>query len=334
MPESKPAELRRMDRTDFSWIASSKILRWKSWFYQGLVPKLSERGPLEAGAELERISHWINKYWPMRLREIRKAVRRNRVACDAPWDEHDVTHGLATQMLRYLARDCVLDCIPPHDWSEVFTVSGFDHLEDATGQGQGAILLGSHLGGHLAGVHWMIDHGVPLRMLVQRPRNVSRRLNSWFDEDHPTCTQREIFLKRDMSPSEAARRMTDARRLIRSGQCVYINCDIPWSGQNTDTYRFLGKPVRLQSIWIDLAGILGCPVISVMCRQKLGGRFELKFGEPMVINPREPREIAFNEAIRNLEKSILSYPHDAIAHLTWPHFRPHRGPSVTSEPVD
>lgn len=328
MPKSSPDGPPKIERLDLSWLASSKILRWKSWFYEGLVPQLSKRGPLEAGAELERVSYWINKCWPMRWREIRKAVRRNRVACDAPWAEQEVTRGLATQMLRYLARDCILDTIPPYDWSEVFTVSGYEHIQNALSQGQGIILLGSHLGGHLAGLHWMIDHGVPLRMLVQRPRNVSKRLNQWFDEDHPTCTQREIFLKREMTATEAARRMTDARRLIRSGQCVYVNCDIPWTGPNTDAFRFLGKPVRLQSIWIDLAGILGCPVISVECRQKPGGHFELKFDEPMIVNPREPRQIVFDHALGNLESSILQYPNDAIAHLTWPHFRPHRGPSA------
>jgi hypothetical protein len=122
MPNTSQAEPPKNERLDLSWLASSKILRWKSWFYEGLVPQLSKRGPLEAGAELERVSYWINKCWPMRWREIRKAVRRNRVACDAPWAEQVVTGGLATQMLRYLARDCILDSIPPYDWPELCQV--------------------------------------------------------------------------------------------------------------------------------------------------------------------------------------------------------------------
>lgn len=327
MPSPETPVANDFDKLDFSWLASSKILRWKSWFYEGLVPVLARRGPLEAGMELERIGQAINSLWPLRWRAIRKAVRRNRVACHAPWKEHEVTKGLARQMLRYLARDYVLDVIPPHDWSELFTVTGHEHVQNAISDGRGLILLGSHLGGHLAGVHWMIDHGVPLRMLVQRPRNVSRRLHAWFDEEHPVCTQRDLFLKRDLTAAESARRMTDARRLIQSGHAIYTNCDIPWSGPNTDTCRFLGKPVRLQSIWIDLAKILGCPVITLECRQKPGGRFELQFDEPLMIGAKDSRELVFEKVLGRLEKSILDYPDDAIAHLTWPHFRPHRGPA-------
>jgi lauroyl/myristoyl acyltransferase len=325
----KPAETGNMmteNRPDFSWLFSTKALRWKSWFYQGLIPKLAiQSGPILAGQKLEKISSLMNRSWLPRRLEISKAIRLASSYGEVKWDSSATEGGLARQLLRYLARDCLFLGIKPEDWQTLFHVSGLEFLDQANQSGKGYILLGSHLGGHVPGVHWLIQHGYDFRMLVQRPRHVSDRLNQWFDQDHSICSQRDLFLKRNMAPTDAVKRMTDARRLIQKGVAIYLNCDIPWTGPNTNVGQLLGQPVRFQSIWIDLAMILNCPVIQTSCRQLTGGRFDIKFSEPLQISAGMSRDDIFVQAINRLESEILEYPDDAVAHILWPHFRPARG---------
>lgn len=310
---------------DYSWLFSSRVLRWKSWFYEGLIPKLArDYGPVGAGLRLESISSVLNRYWMPRRSEIQKAVRSVTSTVDTQWNHKEVENGLARQLLRYLARDFVLHGATHDQLNKAFTVTGFEHIEQARDRGRGLILLGSHLGGHVAGVHWLIRQGIDLRMLVQRPKHVSPYLNQWFDLDHRVCTQNELFLRRGLSATDAAKRMTDARRLIQNGVAVYLNCDIAWTGPNTNVYKILGQEVRFQSIWADLAMILQCPVIQVSCRQIKSGEFHLNFSEPLTCGRTTNRDALFLEAMNRLEREIMEYPDDAIAHLLWPQFRPTR----------
>lgn len=324
MPDDQP-ENRKPAGPEYSWLLSSQALRWKTWFYKGLVPQLLHRGgPVAAGESLEKLSHRITRFWLPRKIEIRRAIRSNMACCETGWNPALVESGLGRQLLRYVARDCVLDGTDLRQYPDLFTVKGLEHLEKLRSSGCGFILLGSHLGGHLAAVHWMIKSGIDFRMLVQRPKHVSRDLDTWFNRDLPIVSQRDLFLKRDLSTTDAARRMTDARRLIQRGVGLYLNCDIPWDGPNTDSYPLLGRHLRLQSIWIDLATILQCPVVIMSCRQKPGGRFELTFDEPVMSDLFESRSSFFQWAIRRLEQRLIEYPDDAVAHLLWPIHHPGR----------
>lgn len=328
MPEAPSTEKLKPARPDYSWLASPQALRWKTWFYQGLVPALLRRGgPVKAGQALERLSLNLTRVWLPRKLEIRKAVRSNMADKETGWSAPMVESGLARQLLRYVARDCILDGTDPASFPDLFEVKGLEHLEGLRRNGRGPILLGSHVGGHLAAVHWMMKSGINFRMLVQRPKHVSADLDAWFDREMPVVSQKELFLKRDLSPADAVRRMTDARRLIQQGIGLYINCDIPWDGPNTDVYSFLGRELRLQSIWIDLATILNCPIVTITCRQLPEGRFELIFDEPVLASAFVSRADLFHWAISRLESRVLAYPDDAIAHLMWPIHRPGRSPA-------
>lgn len=323
------------ETSDFSFLASREALRWKTWFYKGLLPILARRGAVGAGQDLERAGTLMNRWWRTRRKHLLKIVPQEVLQADPGRSPEDVIRGISAQWLRYLARDCLFGRTKPEEWNDIFEVEGFEAVEEITSRGQGAIFLGSHLGGHLAALHWMIAHGVSLRMLVQRPKNVSAGLDAWFDQEHPICRQSDLFLRRDLNPAEAARKMVDVRHLIRKGTSIYTNCDISWVGPNTDSCRFLGQEVRFQSIWIDLAVVLGCPVIGVECRQIMGGRFRLTFRQPETIGSRDSRQEVFDRTITRLERSILEYPDDAIAHLTWPVYRPrrkHMGESAHSGP--
>jgi lauroyl/myristoyl acyltransferase len=324
MPDDQP-EKRKPTGPDYSWLLSSQALRWKTWFYQGLVPFLLNRGgPVAAGESLEKLSDRFTRFWIPRKQELRRAIHTNMANCETGWDPATVETGLGRQLLRYVARDCVLDGAELNRYQDLFAIKGLEHLDQVRSEGRGYILLGSHLGGHLAAVHWLIKSGIDFRMLVQRPKHVSRDLDTWFASEMPIVSQHELFLKRDLSATEAARRMTDARRLIQRGIGLYLNCDIPWDGPNTDSYPFLGRDLQFQSIWIDLATILQCPIVIISCRQKPGGRFELTFDEPAMADRFDSRSAIFKWAVSRLEQRLIEYPDDAIAHLLWPIHHPGR----------
>ena len=123
---------------------------------------------------------------------------------------------------RFLARDYPLDGARDADVLARFDGRGFEAPAGcARARSRGAILVGSHLGGHIAGLHWLYRRGVPLRLLVQRPRHVSAELNRRFDRTDGPIPQSGFFLRRGLSPGVAVERILPrprgaARRAWRS----------------------------------------------------------------------------------------------------------------------
>jgi lauroyl/myristoyl acyltransferase len=193
-------------------------------------------------------------------------------------------------------------------------------------RGRGAILVGSHLGAHIAGVHWLYRRGVPLRLLVQRPRHVSRELNRRFDAGGPH-PQADLFLRRDLSPAIAFERIFRARAALRDGLAIYMNGDIPWSGPNTCPGRLLGRPQRMLAIWTELAVLTQAPVFLIFCTHAAAGRFSLEIEPLGWLRPGE-EAVAVADYLRQLESRIANSPADAVAHLVWPCYepRPHADP--------
>jgi hypothetical protein len=194
--------------------------------------------------------------------------------------------------------------------------------------------VGSHLGAHIAGVHWLYRRGVPLRLLVQRPRHVSHDLNRRFDAAGPH-PQAELFLRRDLSPAMAVERILRARAALRDGLAIYLNGDIPWTGPNTCPGRLLGHPQRMLAIWTELAVLTRAPVFLVFCTHQPGGRFALEI-DPLGWLRAGEETAAVNDYLQRLEVRIGRSPADAVAHLVWPCYqgaspsapRPARAPST------
>ena len=135
-----------------------------------------------------------------------RALRRHGDALEADWPLEATWPALAANTARFLARDYPLDRQPDAEVLARFDVHGYGRLQSALDGGRGAILVGSHLGAHIAGVHWLYRRGVPLRLLVQRPRHVSHELNRRFDMGGPH-PQSELFLRRDLTPCGAVERL-------------------------------------------------------------------------------------------------------------------------------
>ena len=161
------------------------------------------------------------------------ALRRPAGRAEAVWPP------AAAGSLRFLARDYLLD---PTDEPVLarFDVPGDERLRAALARGRGTVLVGGHLGAHVAAFHWLFRSGVPLRLMVQRPHHVAASLNRFFDRDEPE-PQAGFFLRRALAPGECVARVLRARGAAR-GQAVYLPGDIPWTGPNTRSGRLLGRP--------------------------------------------------------------------------------------------
>ena len=205
---------------------------WKFVFYDVLLPMLRSLGPSRG----DRVLGWLGRMaltvQPRRQARLRAALRRAGASLDADWSIRDIWPELAANTARFLARDYPLDRQSDGAVLSRFDVRGYERLRAAMEGGRGAILVGSHLGAHIAGVHWLYRRGVPMRLLVQRPRHVSEEMDRRFDDDGPH-PQAEFFLRRDLSPSVAVERLLRARTALRDGLAIYMNGDIPWTGPNT-----------------------------------------------------------------------------------------------------
>jgi lauroyl/myristoyl acyltransferase len=299
--------------------ALRRIWSWKFVFYELLLPALRAMGPLLGDAILGYIGYLAISVRPRSKRMICASLCRTSAALDADWPVEAIWPDLAANIARFLARDYPLDGRSDQEVLGRFDVSGYERLQNALADGRGAILVGSHLGAHIAGVHWLFRRGVPLRLLVQRPRHVSRTLDRQFDAGglHP---QVELFLRRDLSPAVAVERIFRARSALRDGLAIYLNGDIPWRGPNTCAGTLLGHRQHLLAIWTELAVLTGAPVFLVFCTHRSRGRFGLEIESLGRLRPGE-EETAVADYLKQLEARIATSPADAVAHLLWPCYR-------------
>ncbi len=293
------------------------ILSWKSWFYKVVLPSLRMLGPEACDLALALFGRAIASK-PSRRRAIAGAVHRANAVLGAGWDEAVTRRAVAANLARYSARDYPLDGLADGEVLSRFDVRGGEHLEAAFSRGRGVVLVGSHLGAYVPALHWLDRKGLETRMLVQRPKHVSRDLRRRFDRDeiHP---QSSFFLRRSMTPAESVERLLRARSALRDGLAVYLSGDVLWPGPNCRKGRLLGVDRTFLAIWADLAAHARSPVVFLFASHRPGGRYALTFDAPRAVEPGlEDQAVA--SYLRRLEAEIVDHPADAVAYLLWPCF--------------
>ena len=186
-------------------------------------------GPARGDKILGRLGRLALALQPRRRSRLRSALRRAAAALDADWPiERDLAGAGGQHGAVPGAR---LSAGLPGRRGRPGPVRrpGLRTPPRRDGAGPGRDPRRQPPGAHIAGVHWLYRRGVPLRLLVQRPRHVSRELNRRFDAGGPH-PQTELFLRRDLSPAVAVERILRARAALRDGLAIYMNGDIPWSG--------------------------------------------------------------------------------------------------------
>ncbi len=309
------------------------LFSWKTLFYEALWPALRRLSPERTDAIVGALGRLTHAAWPPRRRVLAAAVRRlDAVAHDEP-DPAAFRAELAGNVARFLARDYPLDGLGDADAVARFSVEGEDCLDEALARGRGVILLGSHLGAHVAGLHWLYRRGLPLRLLVQRPQHVSRYLRARFDSDHGPHPQPGLFLRRRLPPREAADRVLRARAALRDGLALYVSGDIPWASCSTRPGRLMGVVRPFLSLWADLAAATGAPVVLVFAGHEPGGRYSLRFEPPFLVPP-GGEAAAVAHYLTALDGAIARDPAEAVAHLTWPCYDPDTPPQVAPPAPD
>jgi lauroyl/myristoyl acyltransferase len=295
-------------------------MSWKPLFYEGLLPALRLLGPARADAVLGWLGQLTSWAWPPRRHELEQALARARTAYELSSSPRTSCALLAASTLRFLARDCPLDHAAEAAFFARFDVKGFEHVNQVLAQTNGVILLGNHVGGYLAGIHWLYRRGLPLRLLVQRPQHVSKFLRSRFDRRDGPYPQPDLFLRRGLAPDAAAERMLRALAALRDGMAVYLTGDIPWTSPNARPGRLLGQSHTFLSVWADLAAVTRVPVVPLFCTHRPGGRYALTFDAPLTLAPGDEAE-AVTQFLERLDAEIAVRPTEAVAHLLWPCYR-------------
>ena len=293
-----------------------RVFTWKFYFYELLLPGLGAMPPARADA-IVRAAGWASTYLrPGRRARLKAAMDRvdtllKRDGGPTAW------RALAESAARFTARDYPLDGTTDAEALGRFDVSGFEAVQEALAKGRGAILVGSHLGAHVAGMHWLFRRGLPIRALVQRPKHVSRELGRRFDAATSPYPQAEFFLRRDLSPAAAVERMMQARAALRDGLALYLNGDIAWDGPNTRTCRMLGRDHEFLAVWAELACLTRAPVFFAFCRHLEAGRFALEFRPLDPATPGRPEHL-LAAYLAEVEAQVALDPSEAVAYLTWP----------------
>jgi len=298
---------------------SRRFFTWKYHFYELLLPALSRLGPSRFDAVVRTVGTASTYVRPGRRTRLKAAVSAASatLGLDAGRREAFTWTDLAANAARFTARDYAIDVPDDADVLGRFDVEGFDAFHDDLTRGKGIILVGSHLGAHISGMHWLFRKGLPIRALVQRPKHVSTYLERKFDSTDEPYPQRDFFLRKDLSPAVAVERILQARSALRDGMIIYLNGDIVWDGSNTRTCRLLGRDHQFLAIWNELAALTRSPVYFVFCTHRPDGRFGLEFER---FGPTRSGEqaAALNAYLSSLEAQVAAAPAEAVAYLTWP----------------
>ncbi len=174
--------------------------------------------------------------------------------------------------------------------TELFTISrdGHHHLAEAKGTGEGAILLGAHLGSFYAMRRKSAEESVPLYPVVYTQN--ARRFNAVIEALDPTSTTRLI----EMGQGGQMEFMLKIRERLDEGSLVAILADRAQEGARTVEVDFLGERVAMPAGPYILAASLRRPVYFTAGLYQGGDRYALfciPFAERVVL-PRGRREEA------------------------------------------
>jgi KDO2-lipid IV(A) lauroyltransferase len=256
-----------------------------------------------------------------RLRQsFHDAVVHGRTALGCQWDIAAVSRELAGNHILWRTRDLLLDGASDERVSDMFTVTGREHIDGAFGLGRGCIVLANHFGAHLLPAHWLFRERFPLRFYMERPRHISRFLSKHFDTDGPLGQDR-LFISRQGVPADSASSILRAARAIKAGMLLYLAGDVRWTGRLTESARFLGREMRFSTTWVTLAAMTQAPVVVVFCRMEPDGRYHIEFRPAFHVPKDAPEEGRTTDWVQHfielLEDQVRRYPSNSNEYFFW-----------------
>ena len=265
---------------------------------------------------------WINyKLVPGNTEIYERAVRRGRDELGMDWDERVVARRLASGLVHWRSRDRLLGGLSDAQALRRFEVTGRDQLDEAYSSKRGVILLGNHFGSHLHPSHWLYRERYPLRLFMERPRNVSQYMTDQFQTDGP-LGQEKLFISRRSTPTEAAGSILRAMRILNAGMVLQLANDVRWQGAHTAPADFLGSTYLFSTTWVVLAAMTGAPVVQTFCRPDGRGRYLLEFLPSFRVPtdvPRNGRAAAYvQRGLDAVAEQVRRHPDQSNDYFTWP----------------
>jgi predicted LPLAT superfamily acyltransferase len=152
----------------------------------------------------------------------------------------------------------------------VFETHGLDYVDRLAEQGRGALILGSHLGSFDA-----------LRLLAKRAGSTVNVLMFTANAQRINQVLREVAPEVEASVIQvdpgSVQSVFTIRERLRRGEHVAILADRIEVGDRNRAMRvpLLGGPVQLPQAPVLLAGLLGCPLVTVVALRDGPARYEV-----------------------------------------------------------
>jgi predicted LPLAT superfamily acyltransferase len=213
------------------------------------------------------VAGFTSAFFVLRRGEARRASWRylERVAATP---EGRAALGDSGSRLKFVLRHFYEFCLSIYDrmvvWSGALDSMEFEHdgsgeLFELAAKGEGALLIGAHIGsldmmGFVAREH-------ELKVNVVAFQKNAERINAFFES-----LGAENVRMIQLEPG-SVRAAFEVRACIERGESVSIMADRvpPGTAERSASVSFLGRPARFPLGPFLLAGVLGCPVYLALC---------------------------------------------------------------------
>src|SRR5262245_30558125 len=264
-----------------------------------------------------RLEFRLNR--PLRKAFLQAVSRANEsLHCD--WDVTTISQELAGNQILWRTRDMLLDGASEHRVEQMFRVTGRENLDRAMTSRRGCIVLTSHFGAHMLPAHWLYRRNYPLRLYMERPRNISRFMSSRFSSDG-SLSQDKLFISRKGDVTDSASSILRAARVLKAEMMLFLAGDVRWSGQMTEEAQLLGRRLRFSTTWVLLAAMSGAPVVIVYCRIGSDRRYHIEFRPPFQVpaDVQAKRKVGYwvQSFMDILEEQIRLFPTNSNDYLFW-----------------
>ncbi|MFT7677412.1 MAG: putative LPLAT superfamily acyltransferase [Planctomycetota bacterium] len=180
-----------------------------------------------------------------------------------------------------------------------FTNTGLENLTKQVASGQGAMLLGAHVGSYEAMRAGGVMDDVPIRILGFFEN--ARQINALMSDLNPEQSAEVIHLGKD--PIGAT---IKAKASIDSGHLVAILADRVGLNDKVVTVDFMGEPAEFPTGVFIMASVMKCPVFLVFGLYSEPNRYDLyceSFAERIVL-PRKDRQEHLQELVQRYASRV------------------------------
>lgn len=183
-----------------------------------------------------------------------------------------------------------------------FSKTGHDHLRNQLATGQGAVLIGAHLGSYEAMRAGGVTDNVPIQILGYFKN--ARQINALLTSLNPEQAANVIHLGDDTISA-----LIKAKASIEKGHLVAILCDRVGLNEKVVKVQFFGEEAEFPTGPFLMASMLKCPVYLVFGLYSEPNRYDL-YCEPLADNlsiPRKDRDKHLQEHVQRFATRLEEY---------------------------